>query len=188
VSINSDYLLSLREIYGADIAYILTGEKSDTAGTPSHLVQEPRTNYDPEEFVAVPFYPDVYASGGQGLTAENEHSIDITFRRYFFNNTVHTSPAGCFMLRISGDSMHPLYTDGSDLLIDRSRNKPREGPGFIVRIEDTLYCKLLRPEPGGYIRVHSVNSDYESFLVRLGQPGFEIIGEVIWWAQKSKYI
>ena len=28
--------------------------------------------WDPEEFTSVPFYPGVYASGGQGLIAENE--------------------------------------------------------------------------------------------------------------------
>lgn len=84
--------------------------------------------------------------------------------------------------------MHPLYPDGSDLLIDRARQRIKEGPGFLVRIEDTLYCKLLAKLPGGKIQMRSINEDYREVEIDPKAQGFEIIGEVVWHAQKSKYI
>lgn len=201
-SIKSDYLLKLRDIYDADVAYILTGESANPGSQPSvrtyahsksvqtseHQVNESGDEWDPEEFVSVPFYPQVYASGGQGLITDNESSLPITFRRYFFSNTIMASPNECFMIRIKGDSMHPLYPDGSDLLVDQGRTKIKEGPGFLVRIEDSLYCKLLRKIPGKGIEMRSKNEDYQPVEVSAQEKDFEIIGEVVWHAAKSKYI
>jgi len=149
---------------------------------------EEGNDWDPEEFTSVPFYPGVYASGGQGLIAENESSLPITFRRYFFTNTIRASASNCFMIIIKGDSMHPLYPDGSDLLVDRARTRIKEGPGFLVRIGDSLYCKLLRNVPGGGVQMKSKNEDYEPVNISPKEKDFEVIGEVVWHAFKSKYI
>jgi len=145
-------------------------------------------NFDPSEFVSVPYYPNVYASGGQGLIAENEQSINMVFRSYFFNKTIQAAPANCFMLRIKGDSMSPVYNDGSDLLVDTARTKIKEGPGFIVRIEDVIYCKLLSKLPDGRVRLSSINKSYDPFEGTPGKDNFEIIGEVVWSASLSKFI
>lgn len=209
-SIKSEYLIALHDIYGADVNYILTGER--TVPTRAHsksfptweqkeIVQtyEQSTptwaredselyNFDPSEFVSVPYYPNVYASGGQGLIAENERSINMVFRSYFFNNTIQANPRDCFMIRIKGDSMNPMYNDGSDLLVDAARTKIKEGPGFIVRIEDVIYCKLLSKLPDGRVRLSSINKSYDSFEGTPGEDDFEIIGEVVWSAALSKYI
>lgn len=147
-----------------------------------------RYNFDPDNFDTVPYYPNVYASGGVGLIAENEKSLNMVFRKYFFNNTIQSSPRDCFMIRIKGDSMSPMYQDGSDLLVDTARTKIKEGPGFIVRIEDVIYCKLLSKLPDGRVRLSSINKSYDPFEGTPGEDDFEIIGEVVWSAALSKYI
>ncbi|MEQ9279455.1 MAG: S24 family peptidase, partial [Balneola sp.] len=128
-----------------------TAQSSANPGSHStaHIsqVNEDSLSFDPIEFVSVPYYPNVYASGGQGLIAENESNLQILFRRYFFSKTIQASPEGCFVVKLKGDSMQPMFKDGSDLLVDSARTKIKEGPAFMVRIDDDHYCKLLAKLP-----------------------------------------
>jgi len=151
-------------------------------------VNEDNINYDPAEFVSVPYYPNVYASGGQGLIAENESNLQILFRRYFFSKTIQASPEGCFVVKLKGDSMQPMFKDGSDLLVDSARTKIKEGPAFMVRIDDDHYCKLLAKLPDGTIRMSSVNQAYQPIIGDPKIDDFEIIGEVVWDAHVSPYV
>ena len=203
-SIKSEYLIALHDIYGADVNYILTGERSvptwahsesvptsaknKSVQTSEHFVDQDNINYDPTEFVSVPYYPNVYASGGQGLIAENESNLQILFRRYFFSKTIQASPEGCFVVKLKGDSMQPMFKDGSDLLVDSARTKIKEGPAFMVRIDDDHYFKLLAKLPDGTIRMSSVNQAYQPIIGDPKIDDFEIIGEVVWDAHVSPYV
>ncbi|MEQ9280343.1 MAG: S24 family peptidase, partial [Balneola sp.] len=170
-SIKVEHIYLLGDKYDIDVNYVLTGERSvptwahsesvptsaknKSVQTSEHQqsfptwgkVNEDNINYDPTEFVSVPYYPNVYASGGQGLIAENESNLQILFRRYFFSKTIQASPEGCFVVKLKGDSMQPMFKDGSDLLVDSARTKIKEGPAFMVRIDDDHYCKLLAKLP-----------------------------------------
>lgn len=210
-SIKIENVKMLSDIFGVDDRYIFIGERSmqSTAHSQSvptwahseslptsaksvhpggHFVNEDNINYDPTEFVSVPYYPNVYASGGQGLIAENESNLQILFRRYFFSKTIQASPEGCFVVKLKGDSMQPMFKDGSDLLVDSARTKIKEGPAFMIRIDDDHYCKLLAKLPDGTIRMTSVNQAYQPIIGNPKTDDFEIIGEVVWDAHVSPYV
>jgi len=194
-SIKVDNIDLLSNNFDIDRKYILVGERSiptlghsDSVPTWGNKVNEDQVTYDPAEFASVPYYPNVYASGGQGLIAENESTLQILFRRYFFAKTIQSSPENCFVVKLKGDSMQPMFKDGSDLLIDSSRQKIKEGPAFMVRIEDDHYCKLLAKLPDGTIRMSSVNQAYQPIIGDPKKDDFEIIGEVVWDAHVSPYI
>lgn len=212
-SIKIENIELLSDKFDIDSKYVLVGERSvptwgnkesvptwdsdhrpmfkrrdDDVHSESVRDEPERYSFDPDAFDTVPYYPNVYASGGQGLIAQNETSLSMVFRKYFFNNTIQSSAKDCFMIRIKGDSMAPMYQDGSDLLVDTARKKIKEGPGFIVRIEDVIYCKLLSKLPDGRVRLSSINKSYDPFEGTPGKDDFEIIGEVVWSATLSKYI
>lgn len=194
-SIKVENVELLSDKFDIDSKYVLVGEKtfptwghSESVPTRAHFVNEDNINYDPTEFVSVPYYPNVYASGGQGLIAENESNLQIIFRRYFFSKTIQASPEGCFVVKLKGDSMQPMFKDGSDLLVDSARTKIKEGPAFMVRIDDDHYCKLLAKLPDGTIRMSSVNQAYQPIIGDPKIDDFEIIGEVVWDAHVSPYV
>lgn len=215
--IGIDILIFLANNYDVDTHYIVKGEytkpvsQSDAKSTsqsegsrsyktPGSIEQHKHQDlspdrlneeglpWDPEEFVVVPFYYEVYASAGHGRVTEHEKFVDMAFRKRFFNSTVYTDFRNCLMIRMKGDSMHPMYPDGCELLIDEARRKIKDGPGYIITIGDEVYCKLIRKLPNGKIELQSLNEIYKPMILDPEEEGFHIVGQVIWHAQTSKYI
>ncbi len=64
---------------------------------------------------------------------------------------LRVDPAQCWLLDVMGDSMEPLFSDGSTLLVDTSDNArlyPIDGKIYVVRYIDAILVKRIRLTPG----------------------------------------
>lgn len=88
-----------------------------------------------------------------------------------------TDPSRLMVMKIKGRSMEPSYVDGDIVLIDTTRNKPRENDCFAVNWNGELLIKCLIKKSDGWC-LYSFNRDYPTLSVKSGQCS--IIGMVVW--------
>ncbi|MEQ8578189.1 MAG: S24 family peptidase [Balneola sp.] len=198
-SLDYELVLALCEKYGMNYSWIFHGVPTEELGRVNTIIDkksidgiaprlnEPLNDYD-AEFSQVEYYPQAYASAGHGLIAEEKAPLYLSFRKYFINNTLNSSAKDLVVLRVKGDSMEPEIMSDDDILVDRSRNKPRFGPAYLIRLDDVLHCKLIQTFGEERWRIMSKNPSYESFDINPKTDPIEIIGEVVWWGRKSKYL
>ena len=81
-----------------------------------------------------------------------------------------------FALRVSGDSMEPLFQDGQVIWI-KEQEVLNSGEIGIFVYSDDVYCKkLIDGDDGAYLR--SMNPSYEDIKI-LDDFGFKTIGKVV---------
>lgn len=133
-----------------------------------------------EEYAYIPLY-DARCSAGQG--AWNEHCCvlaKLAFTRYSLRKK-GLEPANLSAVRVSGDSMEPLLSDGDTIMLDHSRNA-LEGEGvYVILLDDHLYAKRLQRQFDGSVSIISQNKEYQAMTVpkdRLDE--LQIIGRAVW--------
>lgn len=198
-SLDYESILAICHKFDLDYSWILYGISSREGGKSTKIdvslnkkLEETYVNEDQKiystEFSPVEYYPQAYASAGHGLVAEEKAPLYLSFRKYFISNTLNASAKDLVVLRVKGDSMEPEIMSDDDILVDRSRNKPRFGPAYLIRLDDVLHCKLIQTFGEERWRIMSKNPSYESFDINPKTDPIEIIGEVVWWGRKSKYL
>jgi len=86
---------------------------------------------------------------------------------------------------IVGDSMDPVIKDGSLILVDYSQNeKIYQGKPYIVRVDNVIMCKFLDMREAGKLILISANPAYSEIIINTNYENFQIIGRVVYSAQK----
>ncbi len=87
-----------------------------------------------------------------------------------------------FSLRITGDSMAPLYRDGDRVLVDRDRSDVRRGDRAVVR---TLAGETLAKEIGALtsraVTLVSINPDYPPRMLSRAEIAW--MARILWVSQ-----
>jgi phage repressor protein C with HTH and peptisase S24 domain len=121
---------------------------------------------------------DVGASAGPGGLVDAEDARQgFAFPPALLRQLgVRTSAAS--MIRVQGDSMSPTLEDGDEILVNRDDRRvgPRGGV-FVLRLDDELVVKRLRPAVGG-VEVVSDNPTYPARVVPTSRA--DVIGRVAW--------
>lgn len=133
-----------------------------------------------DEYSYVPLY-DARCSAGSG--AWNEHCrvlARLAFTSYSLRRK-GLEPANLSAVRVSGDSMEPLLSDGDTIMLDHSRTT-LEGEGvYVILLDDHLYAKRLQRQFDGSVSIISQNKEYQAMTVpkeRLDE--LQIIGRAVW--------
>ncbi|UZK66103.1 S24 family peptidase [Sphingomonas sp. M1-B02] len=121
---------------------------------------------------------DVGASAGPGRVAEGEAARRPGAMAPEQLRQLGVRAAAASIIRVEGESMEPLLCDGDEILIDRDRREvPRRGGIFVIRLDDTLMVKRLRPAVGAL----EVISDNPAYPPRTcSREEVEVIGQVAW--------
>ena len=127
---------------------------------------------DPEDFTKTPrllrLY-DIPASAGTGNFLDDSGYEMIEAPVYV--------PSGAdFALRVSGDSMEPLFQDGQVIWI-KEQETLSSGDIGIFAYFDNVYCKKLVID-GGNAYLRSLNPNYDDIKIKDGF-GFKAIGKVV---------
>lgn len=132
-----------------------------------------------EDEVAVPFYKDVRLSAGNGFADDiedyNGYKLRLsrsTMRKYGIDKDC----AVC--LTVYGDSMEPVFRDGSTVGINQADTNIRDGKIYAINHDGLLRIKILERLPGNQVKIRSYNSDYDDETVSLDD--ITILGRV-WW-------
>lgn len=124
---------------------------------------------------------DIGASAGPGRLTDSEAARRPGELSPALLSQLGVRPEAASMIRVEGDSMEPVLSDGDEILVDRDRREVRGRGGiFVIRIEHVLLVKRLRPAVGA-IEVISENPAYPVRRCRLGEV--EVIGRVAWMSR-----
>lgn len=131
------------------------------------------------------YFPDIYASAGLGTSSQSEEvkivSVDENFLKEILDIPIKKSYD---IIKINGDSMEPILSNGDFIIIDRSKNSLEtisNADIVIFRKNDDLFCKKIKKEPfEDYIFLVSENKKYEDKKVYNSEfEQCEILGAVV---------
>lgn len=159
--------------YGFDIQYILTGSRGEVS---NNLNSSDRTaDYD-----YVPMF-DVEVSAGNGAAAYGvtEPAMHLAFRKDWLKSRgLFAKDLNCVVAR--GDSMEPTINSKDTLLVDTSKNNPRDGQIYVIRSGDTLWVKRIQKQIDGSLLLISDNDTYPPMSLTLADhPDIQVIGQVV---------
>lgn len=191
---------------GADVLYILTGERTEVSLPETALDvifgMQRRQMADelqgsPPEFVAVPLYSANLAAGHGAQNDTDEIVEHLAFRRSWLKD-IGLSVSRAALAHVHGDSMLPGIHHGDIVLIDTSKRQvPLRSPvdsGIRHRApifalhgnEGVLIKRLLRPTED-QLMIISDNPDYLPRITKIAAGAdTSVIGKVMWWGHTNK--
>jgi phage repressor protein C with HTH and peptisase S24 domain len=120
---------------------------------------------------------DVGASAGPGALADREARRRPMGLAPALLRQLGVRAEAASIIRVEGDSMAPTLADGDEILVDRDAVRVERGGGvYVIRLDDALMVKRLRPAVGG-IEVISDNPAFPAIGVK---REVEVIGKVVW--------
>jgi len=117
------------------------------------------------------------ASAGPGALAGVEQPFGALRFSQGWLRGMGLDPARLTTIAVAGDSMQPTLNDGDEILVDQSRQTPRDGI-HVVRVGDTLLVKRIDMGRPGRIRLRSDNAIYDP--LDLAPDEVAVIGRVVW--------
>lgn len=148
-------------------------------------VEWDESDQDSDEFYIVPLL-DIELSAGHGSSMIIEaEQYRLPFRRYTLKKQ-GVDPVAARVVRVTGNSMIPVLSDGDAVGVDTSRTKVIDGDTYAIRDGDLLRVKILIERPDGGIIIRSFNrDDYPDEVLSKKERNdrIVIIGRV-WWSSK----
>lgn len=90
-------------------------------------------------------------------------------------------PARLAAIKVDGDSMERLLSNGDNVIIDHGRTELEGEAIYVIRMGDHLYAKRLQRQIGGGVAIISANPAYPVMEVAANAVDtLEIIGRVVW--------
>ncbi|OTE98333.1 c repressor, partial [Pseudomonas aeruginosa] len=118
-------------------------------------------------------------SAGHGSWTEGARILaQLAFTRYSLRKQ-GLEIANMSAVRIGGDSMEPLLSDGDTVMIDHSCNEVRDEAVYVIRLDDHLYAKRVQRQINGGLAIISANPAYQTmFVSKQDLHAVDIIGRV----------
>lgn len=170
---SAEALIKIADYFGCSIDYILGRTNSFTPDReniqyPDNIIHL----FDTGDIIEIETYPEP-VSAGNGNVVDNSLSIP-----QIYPQTKISSQAD-FCVKVSGDSMYPLYEDGDILFvkkIDKSDIRNND-IGIFFYIDDS-YCKRYNEENGNITLISENSSEYKPIEV-YQYDKFKVQGKVL---------
>ena len=193
---------ALSRLIGRNPAYI---QQFIKRGSPRRLAEEDRralaryfgvdentfapraaaTSGGAEALVPVPRL-DVEASAGPGALSEGEQVVsNLAFNRRWLKQLCSARPEDLSIIRVQGDSMVPILSDGDEIMVDRGDAAARLRDGiYVMRRDEELIVKRVAVNPA--TRRITVKSDNPAYPVwpECDVDALVIVGRVVWAGRK----
>lgn len=135
---------------------------------------------DKDEYAYIPMY-DVEVSAGNGAAAYGvaEPANHLAYRKDWLKlRGLFAKDLNCVTAR--GDSMEPTIHSKDMLLVDTSKNNPRDGQIYVIRSGETLWVKRIQKQIDGSLLLISDNDTYPPMSLMLAaHPDIQVIGQVV---------
>ena len=140
----------------------------------------PIEEIDKDEYAYIPMY-DVEVSAGNGAAAYGvaEPANHLAYRKDWLKlRGLFAKDLNCVVAR--GDSMEPTINSKDTLLVDTSKNNPRDGQIYVIRSSDVLWVKRIQRQIDGSLSLISDNPTYAPMQLNLDDhPDIQVIGQVV---------
>jgi Peptidase S24-like len=193
---NNDNAAALSQMIGRNLAYI---QQFIKRGSPKKLGEQERgvlAGYfgvderilggpDTRQAGGLRLVPKlaVGASAGMGaLTDQEALAGQVGFDEKWLRR-LGVDPAAVTLIRVQGESMVPTLMDQDDIMVDTSAAlRPLKDGIYVLRMDDVLMVKRIRPLPSGNIVIASDNPDHPNWP-DVDPASVQIIGRVVWAAR-----
>ncbi len=119
---------------------------------------------------------EVMAAVGSGAQVYDETPVGVLWFRDNWLRRHRINPRHCHIIGVRGDSMEPTLTDGSQVIVDRSRQELRAGRIYVMRTEEGVVVKRAKRNAQGWWLM-SDNPEWPPLFLT---EETDIIGEVRW--------
>lgn len=174
-----DPLIAIARAGGVSVEWLATGE--GPMRPEERQAAPPAGGEIGVEFVLVPRY-DVEASAGGGAVIERESEIGrLAFRKDWLRQK-GLQAKDAAVIRVKGDSMAPTIREGSLVLVDTRKERPKEDGIYVLMVDGHLMAKRLQLDlASGGLYIRSDNPAYrEQHLTKEQASHLYIIGRVVW--------
>lgn len=173
----TDNLVAMARSAGVNIAWLAAGEghmRKEFSSAPA------APQADDDKYAYVPLY-DARCSAGHGCWTEGARVLTMLAFTSYSLRKKGLEVAKLSAVRVDGDSMEGLLSDGDTVMIDHSRNALEGEAVYVIRLDDHLYAKRLQRQFDGSIQIISENKAYQNMVVpKEHLADLEIIGRVVW--------
>lgn len=198
---SSKYTQQLSQALEVDVAWLISGIANNTDNKNSEvgtgLIQvgtfelwDENTPLSGDE-VALPFYREVEVAAGNGRTAIVE---DTNRKLRFSKRTLFkagVAPKDAITMKVTGDSMERLITDGATIGVDVSKaNAPiKDNRIYALETGGDLRLKYVQRIAGNRIKLISENDMYADEIYDMAEFAslYRIIGWVFWWSTIARW-
>lgn len=102
----------------------------------------------------------------------------------FLENHFDTDPANLVVLKVNSQAMNPVIPEDSLCVVNKAINQFVTESIYLIRIKEVVKLKTLQLLPDGSLRLSSPASGFPPYEIQPDDPGFEILGRVIWVGKK----
>lgn len=166
--------VEIAKAVGVDIGWLASGEGAKLRGVPASV------EVDDDKYAYVPLY-DARCSAGHGAWSDGAKVLTMLAFTAYSLRKQGLEPSKLSAIRVDGDSMEGLLSDGDTVMIDHSRSSLEGEAVYVIRLDDHLYAKRLQRQFDGSIHIISENKAYRDMVVpkeRLND--LDIVGRVVW--------
>ena len=135
-----------------------------------------------DDCVNIPFFREVsLPSDGEEKTIKLDHEVNLHFSRRSLKK-VGVKPQNVAYVKVSGNSMNPVMSDGSIVIIDTDNNVIVDGDIYVINQHNNLRVKIIYRIPSGGLRLRSFNSTEwpDEFYDKIDD--IVILGRVFWYS------
>lgn len=132
-----------------------------------------------EKSISVIYYPDIYASCGNGVLAQSENcqKINVPFNVFFtkvYDNKTY------FVINAYGNSMHPFIEDNDKLIIEQYENEQiKDNRVYLFSFDNEIFIKRLVKNVNQLVII-SDNKDFDTIkLYNEDINKINIMGQVV---------
>lgn len=127
-----------------------------------------------EDYRAVPLVEGSVAAGAARVVSEDIAGWVIVYQPSLGRR------ANLVAVRISGDSMSPILTDGSMVIVDRDDRRIRPGMAYLVRIDGAATVKFLELEGQELVLIPENRAHRETRILLSDGQESPVVGVVVW--------
>lgn len=178
--------LSLIAAAGADVAYILTGARSQAIQIQSTAAPEedsPAMPSPSDDFVYVPRF-DLAVHAGPGAVCEVDEIRDrLAFRRDWIREMGFQANR-LALVDVRGDSMEPTLAEGDVVLVNLGEDVREDGI-YVLRRDDGVVVKRIQTTISGDLYIRSDNPRYsEERIPKELLDQVRVAGRVVWLGRR----
>lgn len=182
--IKGENLQPLAKALDCDVDWLLDNDQSSEHAATLQIGKQ-AADLAPDSAVVLDLYDIEVSAGHAELIAQSGRGDFITFNREYLNAWLGVNTRNVFLMPVRGDSMEPTLKNKSIIMINRTEEFIGDGV-YAIRFHGKVMIRRLLFSKTG-LTVTSDNRDYKEWEMthdELNTEDFEIIGEVVWSAQK----
>ena len=169
----------LAEYFRVSENAILSDERSNTMVNIGGIVFDAEKLTTKQEAVEVIYYPDIYASCGNGVLVQSENCKKISVPRSVFFTKVYDNKT-YFVITAYGNSMSPFIEDNDKLIVEKYEGEQIiDNRAYLFSYENEIFIKRLVKNVNQLVII-SDNKDFD--VIKLSGEDItkvSILGQVV---------